>query len=127
MNRRAFTLTELIVVILIVGIIGGIGIPGFSKARAKADKNQAIAYLRNIRTAEKMYYAKWRTYLTLANSEEIRNELRIESKLPSYTFAVTATSQTFTAATTDASGKTLTLNESGVWGGTNTPLPPGTD
>ncbi|MFH0985770.1 MAG: prepilin-type N-terminal cleavage/methylation domain-containing protein [Candidatus Omnitrophota bacterium] len=126
MNRQAFTLAEIIVVIVIVAIIAAVAIPGFTKVVTKADKTQAIAYLRNIRTAEKMYYGKWRTYLTLANSAAILSGLDIETRLPSYAFSVTQSGQTFSVAASGPGG-TLTLNESGVWGGTNTPLPPGTD
>ena len=121
--KKGFTLIEIVAAIVIISVLASIMLAGFSKAKLKGEKNQAIIYLRAMRTAERMYFGKWRTYVALANSSAIKTTLDVETQVPGSTFAITAGATTFSAATTDASGKTLTLDESGNWGGTNTPLP----
>jgi prepilin-type N-terminal cleavage/methylation domain-containing protein len=121
--RKGFVLAEILVVIIILAVLASIAIPGFSKAKVKAEKNQAIAYLRAIRTSEKLYWAKWRAYLPLANTAAIRAQQGLEIQ-SSYTFAVTApTTVTFTATATSDAAKTLILDQSGTWNGSDTPLP----
>jgi type IV pilus assembly protein PilE len=120
MNReKGFTLIEILVTVLILGALAAVAIPGFTKAKAKAEKDQAVAYLRTVRTSMRMYYGKWKTYLPLANTSAIKNVLGAETQGANYSFAVAApTSATFTAtATRSSDSKTVTLNQDGTWGG----------
>lgn len=131
MRRRGFTLIEILIAIVVLAAIGSIALAGLNKAKYKAEKNQAIAYLRAIRTAEKLYWvgggSSGKTYVALADRSAINTTLGVEMKLTNWTFAVTSgTSTTFTAtATSDAASgsKTITLDQDGTWGGTYTPLP----
>jgi prepilin-type N-terminal cleavage/methylation domain-containing protein len=126
MNReKGFTLVEILVTILILGVLAAVAIPGFTKAKTKAEKDQAVAYLRTVRTSMRMYYGKWKTYLPLANTAAIKTTLGAETQAPNYTFAVTGNASTFTAtATRPSDSKTVSLDKDGTWTGTNTPLPP---
>jgi prepilin-type N-terminal cleavage/methylation domain-containing protein len=146
MRRRGFVLIEILVVVTILAVLGIIAIPAFAKAKYKTEKNQAISYLRVIRTAEKLYWARGdavlgvtKTYKVCANTAAINTQFGTEIKLTNWTFAVTVpTSTTFVAtATSDAASgsKTIILTETWVdegggvaywkpvWSGTYTPLP----
>ena len=87
--------------------------------------SQAIAYLRTIKTAEKMYIAKWKTYYAYANFAAIKTGLGAETQANDYTFSVTVspippsagTTFTATATKTGATG-TITLDQDGTFGAT---------
>jgi prepilin-type N-terminal cleavage/methylation domain-containing protein len=133
MKRRGFTLIELLMVIIVLATLVIIAIPAFAKTKYRAEKNQAITYLRAIRAAEKLYWTNGlnsgntKTYVALANTSAINTTLGLEVKLTNWTFAVTSgSSTTFTVtATSDAASgsQTLTLDQAGTWGGTYAPLP----
>jgi len=52
---KAFTLTEIIVVVIIVGITAAFGIPNYSKAIQRADERNMITNLKLIRAAAEIY------------------------------------------------------------------------
>lgn len=63
-RKKGFTLVELLVVILIVGILAGISIPLLRDNTKRAIVTEAIAALGTIKSAQRMYYAEHRTYLS---------------------------------------------------------------
>jgi prepilin-type N-terminal cleavage/methylation domain-containing protein len=62
MNNKAFTLMELMVVVVIVGIIAAFAIPNYTKANNKAEERQLITNLRAIISAEEVYKAQTGNY-----------------------------------------------------------------
>ena len=54
-SSRAFTLVELLAVIVILGLLAGMVTPAIQKARAKAESAVCIAHLRQIGTAVWLY------------------------------------------------------------------------
>ncbi len=55
MNRKAFTLIELLIVVAIIGILAAIAVPNFLNAQVRAKASRSLADLRAIRTALEMY------------------------------------------------------------------------
>jgi len=51
MNRKGFTLVEIMIVVAIIGLLAAIAIPNFVKAREKAMTNACIANLKQIQGA----------------------------------------------------------------------------
>src|SRR5215471_19310105 len=59
MNRinrnRAFTLVEIMIVVLIIGILMAIAVPNFIKARESSRRNSCIANLKQIDSAKEQW------------------------------------------------------------------------
>ena len=112
--RKGFSLVEILTAVVIIAILATITFPGFSKTRQKNEARQAITYLRAIRLAEKMFYAKNAAYTS--NMTDLGVE--IASSNNQYTFTLTAAGNTFTATGTRSAGNTLSLDQSGTWNST---------
>lgn len=55
-NDQGFTLIELLIVVVIIGILAAIAIPKFSQTREKAYYAAAKSDLRNLQSAQEIYY-----------------------------------------------------------------------
>ncbi len=54
-NRRAFTVLELLVVVLIIGLLAGLILPALNRARAAAKRTACLGHLRQLALAVQMY------------------------------------------------------------------------
>lgn len=55
MKTNSFTLVEMLIVIIIVGIVAALGMTQFSKSRDYASEKEALSNLRLIQSAERIY------------------------------------------------------------------------
>jgi prepilin-type N-terminal cleavage/methylation domain-containing protein len=62
-NQRGFTLVELMIVVIIVGILAAVAIPMYQGATERAKASEAVAALGTIRGAMRVYYAEHGTYV----------------------------------------------------------------
>lgn len=62
LRPRAFTLVELVMVVVIIGIVAGIAVPRMTSATTHASANAMQATLMNVRTAIECYYAEHNRY-----------------------------------------------------------------
>jgi prepilin-type N-terminal cleavage/methylation domain-containing protein len=56
--RKGFTLVELAVVIVIIGVLAAFGVPRFLKSVERTKASEAFAYLSAVRSAQERYIAK---------------------------------------------------------------------
>jgi prepilin-type N-terminal cleavage/methylation domain-containing protein len=73
-TRKGFTLIELAVVIVIIGVLAAFGVPRFMKSVERSKAAEAFNYLSAVRDAEERFQAREGTYtsdLTSANGLDI--------------------------------------------------------
>jgi len=61
-NQKGFTIMELMIVIVIIGVLAAIGVPAYKSMTDRARKTACEANQRTIFTAVAMYYAEHGTY-----------------------------------------------------------------
>jgi len=131
--KKGFTLMELLIVIIIIGILAGLGIPQYMKAVERGRTAEAKAILGQIRTAEEAYRAKNGTYTATIGDLDIEANITAGTCSTAYYYKFdigAADATTFSATATRCisgdGGKTpdgpsayaITLNQLGTWSGT---------
>ncbi len=66
-NEKGFTLVELMIVVVIIGILASIAIPKFSNMIGKAKTTEAKQILNQVITLETTYYYKTSSYVAFDN------------------------------------------------------------
>ncbi len=77
-NRKGFSLVELSVVVIIIGVLAAFGIPRMLKSVERSKAAESFKYLASIRAAQERYQAREGTYATLLT------DLDIEQTAPKY-------------------------------------------
>ena len=67
MRQNGFSLIEILIVVIILGIIAAIAIPSLLASRRAANEAAAISNLRNLHTTETIYFKENNVFATLAN------------------------------------------------------------
>lgn len=66
-KEQGFSLVELLIVVVIIGIIASLAIPGLQRAKRYAQSGSAIQSLRTITTAENLYERRYKVYANLVD------------------------------------------------------------
>ena len=119
--RRGFTLTELMIVTVIIGIMAAMSVPSFRRAVEQSRADVAVANLRAIWAAERLFWLENHMYTpTPATAlQNLQNLGLVDKEIVSgtggYTYSVpSTTATTFTATATNASGLgSFSINEAG--------------
>ena len=114
MNNKGFTLVELVVVMIIVGILAAVAIPKYMNYSVKSKVSEFPTVLTSIYTAEEAYNAEQNKY-TAALDTLIPN-FPANSKWFTYSLQANATTFTGTATANFApcNGNTATISETGA-------------
>jgi len=95
-NNKGFTLVEIMIVVLIIGILMAIAVPNFIQARQTSRRNSCIANLKQVDSAKEQYAmeAQLDTGATVAWSNLVSTYIKSQPTCPgggSYTVAVVGT------------------------------------
>lgn len=117
-KRKGFTLVELVIVIVIVGILSIVAVPIYRGYTRKAMATEGKTLLGTIMTAQKIYYTEHAHYYTVTDTTDFVEELDVDSRSNKYFKGFTVTpadnGDTYTAVTqadaaSGASGIKLTV------------------
>jgi len=92
LNKKGFTLIELMIVVAIIGILAAIAIPNFLNYQCKSKQSEAKQALGTISKNQEAYYAERNTYT--ADQGRLGFAMKGGSR---YTITVTATTVGYTA------------------------------
>ncbi len=94
-RKIGLTLTELLIVVIIIGILATLAIPMLTKTIEKAKVGEAISNLNLIRTGQKIYFLEYGNFTTDITSLNIENP---NTNYAYFNYTVTSTNSTdFTA------------------------------
>ena len=105
--RKGFTLVELAVVIVIIGVLAAFGVPRFLKSVERSKASEAFAFLSAVRSSQERYLAQYGEYSTDIS------KLDIQYPTPAY-FSVGTVSA---GSGTIQNSWTLTLTRTGASAG----------
>ncbi|NNE99816.1 MAG: prepilin-type N-terminal cleavage/methylation domain-containing protein [Pyrinomonadaceae bacterium] len=100
MNDKGFSLIELIIVVVIIGIIAAIAVPNFLAARRSASQASAVSSIRLISSAQETYQITTGTG-NFGSLVQLRNDRLIDDVLATgaksgYTYSITTFNSTST-------------------------------
>ena len=97
--KKGFTLIELMIVVVIIGILAAIAIPKFSSVKDQAEQVACRSNLRSLGSAEAMYYGAEGVYGAigdLVSSDVMENAGDIQCPVDDVPYVATASATTYT-------------------------------
>jgi prepilin-type N-terminal cleavage/methylation domain-containing protein len=98
MKRKGFTLLELLIVVIIVGILAAIAVPQFFRVAERARSTELVNVLGSIRSAQMRYYSEHATFTDNVDTLDVDIPDGTAKYYDGHT-AITLPGGTFSAAT----------------------------
>ncbi len=86
--KSGFTLIEIVTVMVIVGVLAAMAVPMFIRSVEEGKNREAVAALRLIRTAERLYYLDYDVYVAAADTSEVNTKLELDIESQNWKFWV---------------------------------------
>jgi prepilin-type N-terminal cleavage/methylation domain-containing protein len=113
-KRKGFTLLELLIVVIIIGILATLAMPRFIKATLTARSAEALTNLGMLRGSEWRYYAEHNDFASLIGNLDIDNPNNVANKQFTYSLEGVSSSGFTAKAEFDAdTSKTIEMDEDG--------------
>ena len=134
-SKKGFTLIELIIVVIIVGVLAAIALPQYTGFVERARTTEAVNAIGAIRVAEQAYIMQTGNYTNSANATNIGSLLGITLPVANWTYACNDASNNsvnIVATRNDNVGGQLNntiiltwtnVNQVGNWNGTHSQRP----
>jgi len=113
-----FTIVELTVVLIVLGILVVLAVGQFSGSREQAVRKEAMANLKLIAAAEKIYKLETTLYANQTSTADLNNNLKLSLPIsnPNWNYKVVAANDTAFSAkagrTKDSNATVLCINQS---------------
>jgi prepilin-type N-terminal cleavage/methylation domain-containing protein len=118
LNKKSFSLIELIVVVIIIGILAALALPGFGTSKERVLDKEAKANLALIQAAEKIYKMESSFYYPSSGSTsviaDINTYLRVSLPTSALSWTYTVSTSQATASRLPSSSRVWTLTFTGV-------------
>lgn len=114
--KQGFTLMEVLIVIVVLGVLVGLAVPNYFRTVEKTRSNEAIANLKTIHMGQKIYRVDNNTFYGPSSSlSSINQNLNTDVTEEFYSLAIThADATTFEATASRVGGtKVFTIDETG--------------
>ncbi len=111
---RGFTLIELVVVVVVIGVLAGIAIPTYRKTVEKQRGDKAKLILQTIYTAEKLYKLDYNTYGSLNNLINNKYMDNPNAGGAKFVYSILGVGATTFQARATRSGKYLAISQGGI-------------
>ncbi|MFY9402226.1 MAG: prepilin-type N-terminal cleavage/methylation domain-containing protein [Candidatus Omnitrophota bacterium] len=110
-KKHSFTLIEVLVVIVIIGILAAVAVPNFIKTKYNALSKEAVSNIKLIAAAEKIYKLENNVYISCSNAANCNALLKLDLITSNWNYRVTLSAgvATITATLTVNSQCTYTL------------------
>ena len=100
-NRKGFSLIELLIVVVIIGILAAIAIPKFANTKEKAYIAQMKSDLKNLASAQESYFSDRNTYATAAQIQAAPYSWVVSGGLANVTPTITQSAAGWNATLVD--------------------------
>lgn len=125
MKRQGFTLMEILIVVIILGVLAGLAVPMFKVSSEKARKSEALVVLASLRQSQLRHFTKNGTYTAVLSQLDFDPHVAPGEQARHFDYAITSADTTgfFATATRNIvdggdGTSTVTINQAGVVGGT---------